>query len=564
MPMPMPMPTPMPTPTTRPTAYGASMSMVEGVEHQQGSSSSSSHAARKKKSAVVGIGILGIGTLAVGLFASRRDDVGSRLSGSQTAWKPCDGCPLQAEGPGGGSSQTTFTLRSQCKTAEVKSRYPDFFVSGTNEAYVVKHNYGSHNFFKEEDAVRMNRVKLSDSEYGYRVATSDVNFEFGFAFKNAVTEDWLWEIGKDDSLLAAKNCTQKYGSYFNRVRTLEENPSQITYLFGSCEHECPADYVDGSYDFQKSSETAPIPTCSAGQVDLGEGDDARLFTLYSALMLKNGNAHVRSPTSRDTTYSESKERARWLVHIIEQDDKSIIKVAALDVSLVGDRIKGCVSASKQIALGSECTAIDCSSAYHDVVGRFSQATTYNTLGLHRLHYTIARVGDPRPEGGSHIFTNDAFLSTYTIAQAGTWGEDIDARRLILITGSPCGVSVTRSGCTGAYTATPFTDFTPTANEKQWILGSIMGRPWYKMVRVRVFVDGGALKIQTMAARWADPGSVSGQYDFDPMRDGFNVMAAWNNPAGSLNVASRNSADGYGVSTLKWSLAPEMSPSLASA
>lgn len=39
----------------------------------------------------------------------------------------------------------------------------------------------------------------------------------------------------------------------------------------------------------------------------------------------------------------------------------------------------------------------------DARGRFSRATAYNTLGLHRIHYAMARVGDARPEGGARVF-----------------------------------------------------------------------------------------------------------------------------------------------------------------
>ena len=40
----------------------------------------------------------------------------------------------------------TFTLRTSCKTKEVKEKYSDFWVDGEKEAWIVRHNYHSNRF----------------------------------------------------------------------------------------------------------------------------------------------------------------------------------------------------------------------------------------------------------------------------------------------------------------------------------------------------------------------------------------------------------------------------------
>ena len=52
-------------------------------------------------------------------------------------------------------------------------------------------------FFEESDAIQMERVVLPSEERIWRVTTNgDVNFEYGFALKNAETGEWKYEIGK--------------------------------------------------------------------------------------------------------------------------------------------------------------------------------------------------------------------------------------------------------------------------------------------------------------------------------------------------------------------------------
>ena len=47
-----------------------------------------------------------------------------------------------------------------------------------------------------------------------------------------------------EAMLYNEPCVQQYGSYFNRVRTIEPDPNDISYVFGECNAKCGDDYLD--------------------------------------------------------------------------------------------------------------------------------------------------------------------------------------------------------------------------------------------------------------------------------------------------------------------------------
>ena len=498
------------------------------------------------------------GVLAVAQIA-RSERLGDSL------WKPASGV-LLAPRPTG-SSQSRYILHTACKPRELAVQHSAFFLDGSKEAYLVKHNYDTPDFFTKENALKMVRQKLpSGNEYGYVLDTDQVDFEYGFALKNTATDEWLYEIGESDSPLAYKSCTQKYGEYFNRARTLETNKASIETVFGNCTNDCSS-YVDSSYSMKITDEGVTIPNCDSSTLDLGEGDDARLFTLYHALFLVDDQSVNRSPSSRDTTYNESQTQARWLLHTIEADDRSNMKTIVLDVRLQDDHIHVCQSSQMNIPLESQCQYIECASAVYDVPSMLNTGVPTSNYGMMRVQYTIAKMGDPRPSIAMRKFSNAKYLTTDQLYAPGTWGEDLDARRLIPISGGPCGQSIMNGHCVGMYTAVVDKQWTPTATEKRWILATISGH--LKMVRIRVYVENGALKVQAIRAAYANSGYEStaaaaqrGPYDRDTLRSDFDVSNAYYSPIGSFSFADRFSSHGYGIGAIKWMLAPEMVPSLA--
>ena len=498
---------------------------------------------------------------------------------AEQGWLPCEGCPLLA--PYEGKQTLTFTLHSACKSKETKSKYRDFFATGTKQAWLVRHNYGSGQFFEREDALKMNRVKLSDDEYGYTLTTDEVDFEYGFMFtktNDQGVEEEVREVGKmNEALLADTNCTQMYYPYFNRVTTLENVDEYIAdhkreFIFGSCDHVCPDDYVDTSNAKYLGANGETIPDCGSGTYSLGPADDAGGFTLISAVLSKGATGPDRFGRMAAFRDGESSENyARWIVAGTDKD-RADIKMAYLDI--VRDpntrRLTACVSSRKRIPFpGNRCRYIDCSPMKYDVPSKArdeSQPLT-SVLEVSAPLFILPQAGDARPEEHFVAFTNDAYLTTHTLHEAGQWGEDIDARRIILTAAGTCGGSSYSGDCIGVFS--PFPMPGGTENEQTWLLVSFVGEgETSKMVKVRVYVENGAVKISTVNRAWGnDNGFKYSQtrpsYDYDPYRSDFDAFATYQNFGPTYySVVASFAGGGYGVGTLKWLLSPEMLPSLS--
>ena len=231
----------------------------------------------------------------------------------------------------GTNPSSTFTLFTQCKTQEVKYLNPDFWFSPLVNAYIVKHNYGTDDMFSLDGAVEMTRKELSDGVYGYEATTDQVDWEYGYALQNKRGEVW-YEIGANPAPLYAENCTQMYGSYYNRIAPNDATKSS---LFGSCLNACPEDYRDSAYCRKPLTEaisaTAPL--------DLGACDDARLVVCGSAVLF--GQTSVIDPSGRseclrDSTFTDDDAEARWTCGTVDYDRSKIkmvgIKASAADVA----------------------------------------------------------------------------------------------------------------------------------------------------------------------------------------------------------------------------------------
>ena len=501
-------------------------------------------------------------------------------------WTPMRGNSWHAPKPkvsAPGGPVTTFTLHTQCNTRRVREKYSDFWLDGEKEYYVVKHNYNSHKFFEPEDAIQMLRVDLGAGERGYQVNSSRVDFEFGFAVKNVDTGKWLYEIGGKDTPLGMEPCTQRHGVYWNRMMTHEEKgsirPQNVEYRFGTCDADCTGqDTGDSAYDLKRFSDV--VPPCDDDSLHLGEGDDARLVTLRTGTLIKPSlGPSGRALIVRDTQFAgESETHVRWLLSNVDgYPSRSQMHIVAIDVKMASNgTMYACQADQKDYEWDEDCTGIQCSTSIHDIPTLWRDASnvqkTYEQFYTTKLEWTIGRKGDSRGAEFEKAFTDDAYLTTYTIAQAGRWGEDIDVRRVIPTSAGACGSAwAAGTGCIRMFAVEPYVTVQPTATERLWLLGAVWG-DYVNMIQLRVFEDGGALKVQAVTGGKAPSGNpvpadkttASFHESFDALRSpNGNLTVLWDRSDRTTEpVATSLTSGGLGVGSLAWLLAPTMVPSLA--
>ena len=141
----------------------------------------------------------------------------------------------------------TYTLDVGCASESTKAMNEGFFANGATivGAKLVHHNLGTTSFFEYKRALGMTLASDDGYRKKFTLTTNAVNFEYGFALVNNRGE-YLYEIGDKKSPLKEAfttnerlNCVQKYGKYFNRVRTMDKDPKKVDFAFGSCAAECP-------------------------------------------------------------------------------------------------------------------------------------------------------------------------------------------------------------------------------------------------------------------------------------------------------------------------------------
>ena len=197
-------------------------------------------------------------------------------------------------------------------------------------------------------------------------------------------------------------------------------------------------------------------------------------------------------------------------------------------------------------------------------------------------FTLGEKGDSRVKFHEMKWEDTAYLTTETLAEAGKWGTDIDARRLSLVSGAACGTAEQwHSACIRNFHPIADETFVPTKVEKVWVYALLGGngcanngdrRTCISMVRVKVFVEDGALKIKTMGAARnigftdADWGAFTNEdLEMDvkntprPVGELFNTAPWPMTIATARNAPSRGS---LGIGGVKYVLAAEMVPSLA--
>lgn len=481
---------------------------------------------------------------------------------------------------------TTFTLHTQCNTPRVREAYAEFWLDGEKEYYIVKHNYESHRFFEHSNAIKMHQVELESGELAYQVNASSVDFEFGYAVKNVDTNRWIYEIGGKDTPLGMEKCAHRHGVYWNRMMTHEEKdsvrPKNVEYKFASCNTDCTVTADDGaaetSYDLKRFSTS--VPPCDNDSLHLGEGDDARLVTLRTGVLIKPGlGPSGRALIVRDTQFTgESETHARWLLSNVDgYPDLAHLHIVALDVKMSANgTMYACQADQKDYVWDNTCSGIQCSTSIHDIPTLWRETSnvqkTYQEFYTTKLEWTIGRKGDSRGREFSKAFTDDAYLTTYTIAKAGAWGNEIDVRRVIPTSAGACGSAwASGNGCIRMFAIEPYVSVKPTASERLWIAGAVWG-DFINMVQLRVFEDDGALKIQAVGGGKspsgnpvpADKTTASFHESFDALRSpNGNLTALWDRSDRTTEgVATSLTSGGLGVGSLAWLLAPNMVPSLA--
>lgn len=482
----------------------------------------------------------------------------------------------------GTNPSSTFTLFTQCKTQEVKYLNPDFWFSPLVNAYIVKHNYGTDDFFSLDGAVKMTRKELSDGVYGYEATTDQVDWEYGYALQNKRGEVW-YEIGANPAPLYAEPCTQMYGSYYNRIASNDATKSS---LFGSCLNACPEDYRDSAYC--RKPLTGAISATEP--LDLGACDDARLVVFGSAVLF--GQTLVIDPSGRseclrDSTFIDDDAEARWTCGTVDYD-LTKIKMVGIKVERRSDG--SCYATqtyAKAHAFSSAAASeyeYDFDDATHTSSGRCRNAACSAAkyplgpiaqgspdlagLGATRLEYVTLSFGDAPPDN-KFLNLNDRFLPDTSGGRVvHTYGdnEDLDARRIIPKNAALCGGAINYANCFMSGKAFVDESFTPTKQEKRWIF-VIVEHVYFKMIRVSVTLDGLDVRMRVVDAGYIShvrnandiDTSDSMAYDvtdryarrsFMPVADCFAHLCT-----------SGLSSDGYGIGAIKFDIASEMSLSL---
>ena len=517
---------------------------------------------------------------------ARRISLGQEYHGDWTGYQGYGSIPRvppQQTVAAGNNPSNTFSLMTQCKTEEVKYLNPEFWFSPIAAAYIVRHNYGTSDFFSMDGALRMDRRELSDGLYGYSLTTDQVDFEYGYALENKRGEVW-YEIGAVPAPLFGENCAQMYGSYYNRIAP--QDPEK-TFVFGSCAHACPSDYRDAAYCTEDLTDS--ISEDAAAPSNLGPVDDARLISINSVMMV--GDPSILEPSARVECKRDGEgnaDEAKWTCGQVDEDASKIkmigltIRREAGDATLFQSYSKAhTFNAADATAFGYDyvegtthdddgtCKYASCSASRYPMGAIAAGSPDFPGLRATRIDFNRLAFGDAPPEE-LYAETNDPFLlgDDYVLLAPGTWGEDMDVRRVVMKNAAMCGEWLGYGKCIMTSVAFADLEFTPTKFEKRWIF-SLINDQMIKMVRVSVTYDesDGSVHARAMDARRVDHTRDPNDYltsdslAFD-MSEKFHggidrPVAECFDFACEAGMESR----GYGIGGLKYLLAPEMSLSL---
>ena len=518
------------------------------------------------------------------LFPHGYSDAERALLGrSHKQWRPKNGVMVPArpthDERAGRRAAATFRLYTQCKPTEVKREGGEFWFSAIKAAYLLRHNYGSPDFFGEATKIRMERKELGDGIYGYELTTNQVDWEYGFELVNAKGQKFR-EIGSN-TILQRERCTVRYGKYFNRHMTYHEGDSTIGAVFGDCDEVCPEDYVDTAFCRRPFSEA--IPETESAPLSLGKIDDARLVNLASVLFYSTSTS-VMDPSGRAETFrynSGSKGEQIWIVAAIDYA-REYVKMVRFIVKRDPSTEQGSIymSGKKRYTLRttggydyqqwttSYSNRIGCSKGYcnvarYDVPAFWDAGSDTTGFSATRLEYFIQTLGDAPPTSFNKNYDGQ-FLSTSgsQIIAPGTWGEDMDVRRIVMKNAVLCGGAINHKNCMygKAFPLKAVTGYSgPSKTRKDWLF-IVVEHVYFKMVRISVTLSSNNGVIATAVAggyvdhvRNANDITTSDSMAYD----GTEKWKARNN----MPVASSFNSDGYGVGGIKFDIAAEMSASL---
>ena len=197
-------------------------------------------------------------------------------------------------------------------------------------------------------------------------------------------------------------------------------------------------------------------------------------------------------------------------------------------------------------------------------------------------FTLGGKGDAHVSYGEVKFPDSAYMSDTTIAAAGTWGTDMDVRRLTFVSGAPCNsADMWKGTCIRNFHPIPDETVVATATEKVWIFATFGGNGCgstagdavcISMVKVRVYLEDGALKAQVtdtsrhQGINAAERAAFSNYLlEMDVMNTPTPVGALFNEKKYSIAIQTSATEPGgpaLGIGGFKYVMAPEMSPSLA--
>jgi len=459
-------------------------------------------------------------------LSSTRDGLFARALGAVTEWRGVNGKLLPPLPGSDQNSLRTFTVYDHCisEAAREEGFRRDFWNSPRAGAKIVRHNYDTSSFFDYDDGIALSRTEISDGLYAWTTTTNQVDWEFGFALANDAG-DTFYDIGtsldpttNEQSPLAVEGleCAQMYGKYFNRVITHEENPLDVSYVFGSCNRTCAAGYTDTAFASQPLSDKLESPaTNPSASVDLGESRDARLIVPQTVMFYADSqdqyvgmNPHLRTGMQKDADFVESKDAVRWIVGGIDYW-RMYLKMAKIEIYLDNGRAKMRFVSQKRHTLDANkgypyrtkamndwrvnnahvvgCTNVYCDPTQYDLTTLFNDPTNadMNQYVVQALQYKSLKVGDSAPtvyslttgiqsepncktsisgitctaaQRASSHFLEGAWGSganaQRTLFEAGQWGPDIDARRVIVKSGVLCSYGQNYENCMYAV-AVPF-------------------------------------------------------------------------------------------------------------